>query len=189
MGICPYRVSQNGNHTKCAKSLCHRRGESCSPGLTPLPCRASPLKRRQFEKASSYRGGGTKCRRSDTPTGESCSPGLTPLPCRASPLKRRQFEKASSYRGGGTKCRRSDTPTGESCSPGLTPLPCRASPLKRRQFEKASSLEEVARSAGGVTHQRANHVRPYRDIPHPYFHNFHPYPQKTVETTLSERRE
>ena len=98
--------------------------------------------------------------------GEQCSPGLTPLPCRASPLKRRQFEKASSYRGGGTKCRRSDTPTGESCSPGLTPLPCRASPLKRRQFEKASSLEEVARSAGGVTHHRENNVRPYRVVSH-----------------------
>ena len=95
----------------------HRRGEQCSPGLTLLPCRASPLKRRQFEKASSYRGGGTKCRRSDTPTGESCSPGLTSLPCRASPLKRRRFEKASSYRGGGTKCRRSDAPPGEQCSP------------------------------------------------------------------------
>ena len=107
VGICPYRVSQNGNHTKCAKSLCHRRGEQCSPGLTPLPCRASPL-------------------------------------------KRRRFEKVSFYRGGGTKCRRSNTPTGKPCSPGLTPLPCRASPLKRRRFEKASSLEEVARSAGGV---------------------------------------
>ena len=54
---------------------------------------------------------------------------------------------------------------GEHRSPGSTPLPCRASPLKRRRFVKASSLEEVARSAGGVTHQRVNNVRPYRDAP------------------------
>ena len=39
----PTEVSQNENHTKCAKSPSHRRGEHCSPGLTPLPCRASPL--------------------------------------------------------------------------------------------------------------------------------------------------
>ena len=55
---------------------------------------------------------------------------------------------------------------GEHRSSGLTPLPCRASPLKRRRFVKASSLEEVARSAGGVTHQRANNVRPYRVVSH-----------------------
>ena len=55
---------------------------------------------------------------------------------------------------------------GKHCSPESTPLPCRASPLKRRRFEKASSLEEVARSAGGVTHHRENNVRPYRVVSH-----------------------
>ena len=49
----------------------HRRGEHRSPGLTPLPCRASPLKRRRFVKAASYRGGGTKCQRSSTPKGRT----------------------------------------------------------------------------------------------------------------------
>ena len=62
----PTEVSQNENHTKCAKSPSHRRGEHCSPGLTPLPCRASPLKRRRFVKASSLEevarsAGGINC--------------------------------------------------------------------------------------------------------------------------------
>ena len=72
-----------------------------------------------------------------------------------------------SQNGNLTKCAKS--PSHRRCehrSPGLTPLPCRASPLKRRRFEKASSLEEVARSAGGVTHQRENNVRPYRVVSH-----------------------
>ena len=43
---------------------------------TPLPCRASPLKRRQFRKASSFRGGGKPqaWRRSLRFSGEQCSP-------------------------------------------------------------------------------------------------------------------
>ncbi len=112
--------------------------------------------------------------------GEHRSSGLTPLPCRASPLKRRRFVKASSLEevarsAGGilTHCQAESARNcvshpfqcrGEHRSSGLTPLPCRASPLKRRRFVKASSLEEVARSAGGVTHQRANNVRPYKAV-------------------------
>ena len=112
--------------------------------------------------------------------GEHRSPGSTPLPCRASPLKRRRFVKASSLEevarsAGGilTHCQAESARNcvshpfqcrGEHRSPGSTPLPCRASPLKRRRFVKASSLEEVARSAGGVTHQQANIVRSYKAV-------------------------
>ena len=136
------------------------RGEHRSPGSTPLPCRASPLKRRRFVKASSLE----EVARS---AGEVIHQGANTIrPYRAVLYISLGVWKRETYYGGQiwasvptevsqnenhTKCAKSPSHRrGEHCSPGLTPLPCRASPLKRRRFVKASSLEEVARSAGGI---------------------------------------